>query len=125
MNRIVLSRNLQVWEIECNCGCGFIGISKELVAMWQAARDLFGEPIQITSGCRCESHNKNIKGSPTSSHIKGLAMDVTCRNPTQFNLLRLAWCFGRAGIPRVCFRNGATFLHIDVDDSKSGGFFSY
>lgn len=42
-------------------------------------------PIQITSGYRCPQLNKLVKGSPTSAHLTGYAVDII---PTKTNMLK-------------------------------------
>ncbi|KMQ73774.1 D-Ala-D-Ala carboxypeptidase family metallohydrolase [Marinobacter subterrani] len=42
----------------------------------QDVRKHFNAPITITSGCRCESHNANVGGSPNSQHLRGRAADI-------------------------------------------------
>lgn len=41
----------------------------------QPIRDIFGKPIIITSGYRCQEVNKLVKGSSNSQHTKGQAAD--------------------------------------------------
>ncbi len=35
-------------------------------------------PIKITSGYRCEKHNKAVGGVQGSQHVLGQALDITC-----------------------------------------------
>ena len=44
--------------------------------IFQPMRDHFGKPIYISSGYRSEALNKAIKGSKTSQHCKGEAIDI-------------------------------------------------
>jgi len=41
----------------------------------EPVRELFGRPIYISSGYRCEELNTLIGGSPTSQHMRGEAAD--------------------------------------------------
>lgn len=41
-------------------------------------RDLLGHPILVSSGFRCPELNAAVHGSPTSSHMRGEAVDMTC-----------------------------------------------
>ena len=55
----------------------------------QPLRDSFGQPIQINSGFRSEVVNKKVGGSPTSSHCKGEAADLSCSdNSAIFHIIR-------------------------------------
>lgn len=40
-------------------------------------REEYGKPIRVNSGYRCPDLNKAVGGSKTSSHMKGLAADIT------------------------------------------------
>ena len=87
----------------------------DLLVMIDKARALYGKPIVVTSGFRTESHNKNVGGVASSSHLKGLAIDVACvRSKDRFKMLTalLEVGFNRIGI-------ASTFIHIDVDKNKS------
>ncbi len=44
--------------------------------IFQPMRDHFGKAIYISSGYRSEALNKAIKGSKTSQHCKGEALDI-------------------------------------------------
>lgn len=46
-------------------------------------REGYGKPIRVNSGYRCPALNKAVKGSKTSSHMKGLAADITVGSPTK------------------------------------------
>lgn len=108
-----LSRYFSRQEFECSCGCGFDQVQTELVLRLERVRENYG-PLTINSGCRCGAHNRHVGGSPTSSHVRGLAVDLGCSNSlSRFNLLRclLAEGFQRIGI-------GPNFIHVDVDLSK-------
>lgn len=39
-------------------------------------REKWGKPLGVTSGYRCEKLNDVVKGSKTSSHLKGQAADI-------------------------------------------------
>ena len=61
----------------------------------QPLRDLYGKPLTISSGYRCEELNRAVGGVPTSQHRLGEAADVTCdaecgmRNAELLRLWRL------------------------------------
>ena len=81
----------------------------------QTARTLAGYPFSINSGYRTEAHNKRVGGSRNSSHLKGLACDISCKNSNERSLILvslLAAGFTRIGI-------GTNFIHVDLDLSKS------
>lgn len=108
-----LSKNFSISEFECSCGCGYDQVELALVENLQQVRDSFG-PMTINSGCRCNSHNRSLSGSPQSSHLRGLAVDIrSANNLSRFNLIRslLAVGFKRIGIAHE-------FIHVDQDLSK-------
>jgi len=87
----------------------------DLLVMIDRARALYGKPIVVTSGFRTETHNEKVGGVASSSHLKGLAIDVACvRSKDRFEMLTalLEVGFNRIGI-------ASTFIHVDVDKNKS------
>lgn len=71
-----LSKNFTSEEFACKCGCEYDTPDPELIRMLQVARDMYGKPIRITSGCRCIKHNRNVGGTANSAHISGMAAAV-------------------------------------------------
>ena len=111
-----LSKNFTSEEFACQCGCGYDTPNPELIRMLQVARDLYGKPIRITSGCRCIKHNAVSGGTPNSAHIQGKAADIATPTGTErYEIIKvlLASGFGRIGIN---FKK--SFIHADIDDSK-------
>ena len=83
--------------------------------MLDAVRKKFGKPIKINSGYRTVARNKKIGGVADSSHLKGLAADISCSNSVdRFKLLNLLLevGFNRIGIAK-------SFIHVDIDKNKS------
>ena len=88
---------------------------QEILHMLDAVRKKFGKPIKINSGYRTVARNKKIGGVSKSSHLKGLAVDISCTNSVdRFKLLNLLLeaGFNRIGIAK-------TFIHVDIDKNKS------
>ena len=48
--------------------------------VFEPIREHFGKPIRISSGYRCKELNKAIKGSATSQHMTGQALDIQGTN---------------------------------------------
>lgn len=71
-----LSKNFDSSEFACKCGCGYDTPDPELIRMLQAARDLYGKPMIISSGCRCIKHNRAVGGAANSAHITGKAAEL-------------------------------------------------
>mgnify|MGYP003656262024 FL=1 len=78
------------------------------------AREHAGIPFVINSDYRSPTHPLSIK-NPTSSHIKGLAVDISVKDSnTRFKVLDalIAVGFTRIGIAN-------SFIHVDLDFDKS------
>ena len=86
----------------------------DFLAKLDEAREFAGIPFIINSAYRSPSHPESIK-NPTSSHIKGLAVDIKAKDSiTRFKVLNalIAVGFNRIGI-------AGTFIHVDLDLDKS------
>ncbi len=78
------------------------------------ARDLAGFPFVVTSGVRTIAHNRAVGGSPRSSHLLGLAVDLRVDNSERRYLMVEALLdagFNRLGIAE-------DFIHCDMDENK-------
>lgn len=72
-----LSINFSRHEFACKCGCGFNTVDTELLKKLETIRAEFGMPVSISSGCRCEDHNRSVGGSENSQHLFGRAADFS------------------------------------------------
>jgi len=70
-----ITKNFSRWEFACKCGCGKDDIDERLVNRIQVVRDIILVPITISSGCRCEQHNKAEGGESESLHMEDIAAD--------------------------------------------------
>jgi uncharacterized protein YcbK (DUF882 family) len=92
-------------------------MDKTLLEMLDEVRDKFDKPIHITSGFRTPAHNEAVGGVETSSHLKGLAVDIACTNSKdRFDLIN---CLLDVGFSRIGV--GDTFIHADIDQDKTQG----
>ena len=94
-------------EIEYNMDLAFL-------AKLDKAREYAGMPFVINSAYRSPEHPESIK-NPTSSHIKGLAVDIrTTDSRTRYKVLEalIHVGFNRIGI-------ADSFIHVDDDKEKS------
>ena len=65
-------------ELMCKCGCKTYNFDKDFLDKLNHIRYNVGQPLIVTSGCRCKEHNKKVGGTEESSHTKGLAVDISC-----------------------------------------------
>ena len=94
-------------EIETN-------MSKEFLFVLDEAREIAGIPFIINSAYRSPEHPLSIK-NPSSSHIKGLAVDIKATDSnTRFKIVQALMTVGftRIGI-------ADTFIHVDLDLDKT------
>ena len=75
-------------EFACRCGCGYDNINLKVVKILEEIRAHFGgKPVIVTSGCRCEKHNKKVGGIKGSKHLEGLACDFYIKGVSTQDLL--------------------------------------
>lgn len=94
-------------EIEAN-------MDKKFLFVLDEAREFAGIPFIINSAYRSPDHPESIK-NPTSSHIKGLAVDIKATDSaTRFKIVEalVSVGFTRIGI-------ADTFIHVDLDLDKT------
>lgn len=73
------TKHFKVKEFACRC-CGEVKPCSELIAVCELVRLRFGQPVTISSGYRCPSHNEKVGGAPKSKHMEGIAADIKVRN---------------------------------------------
>jgi uncharacterized protein YcbK (DUF882 family) len=86
----------------------------DFLAKLDKAREFAKVPFVINSAYRSPEHAESIK-NPTSSHIKGLAVDIKATDSrTRYKVLNALMHvgFNRIGI-------ADTFIHVDDDKDKS------
>ena len=91
-------------------------MDKDFLEKLDRAREFAGFPFFINSAWRSPEHPESIK-NPTSSHIKGLAVDIRARDSRTRYLIIDALMhvgFNRIGI-------ASTFIHVDDDKDKASG----
>lgn len=102
-------------EFKCRCGCG-MDVIDELKDKANEARGIAGVPFRITSGARCLRHNTRIGSKPSSSHVKGKAMDIAFRNSREKFLIIKGLIL--AGVDRIGINDKKNFIHADIDEDK-------
>jgi hypothetical protein len=117
-----LSNNFKSTEFDChgkNC-CGSTKIDEQLVVYLQKIREHFGKSITISSGYRCEKHNKSVNGATSSRHAKGMAADIIISGVAPAEVAKYAESIGVKGIGLYEKKHcGDDFVHIDTRTNKA------
>jgi uncharacterized protein YcbK (DUF882 family) len=108
-------------EFECPCGkCDIQQIDEGLIGKLDTTREKYGKAIRVNSGYRCPAHNKAIGGKENSSHMAGLAADITPVLITLDeldNLYEICYnVFDNIGDGRL-----KRFVHVDNREKKPTG----
>lgn len=99
----------------CVPKCQESDIHPELLEYIRRAQHLAGFTFTITSGFRPKSWEFSKGRNGSSSHTKGLAVDIsTCDSHTRYKVLVSLACVGvcRLGV-------GKSFIHADIDETKA------
>lgn len=104
-------------ELACKV-TGTGGIQEDLREKLEAARNIAGIPFIVTSGFRSAENQNDLiargKSELTSSHPKGLAVDIRVKeSDARFKVIDAALS---AGINRIGV--GKDFVHLDIDQDK-------
>lgn len=99
----------------CSPSCDISDVDGNLLSMLDSARELAGIPFKINSAYRSYTHELNQGRDGKSSHVKGLAVDISATDSvSRFKILSalVKSGFNRIGIHDV-------FIHVDIDKDKS------
>ena len=108
-------------EFECPCDkCTEQIISDKLLERLEKVRTEYGKAIKVNSGYRCPDHNKAVGGKENSSHMAGLAADIS---PSLLTLDELDLLY------EICYNifdnigdgRSKKFIHVDVREPKPTG----
>ncbi len=87
----------------------------DFLAKLDEAREYAGIPFVINSAYRSPEHNAKVGGKTTSSHLKGLAVDIKAKDSKTRGLILDA--LRMVGFTRIGIAE--TFIHVDMDIEKS------
>ena len=106
-------------EFRCKCGKEHeVLIADELIDKLEKLYDSLNcSKIIVTSGYRCETHDKNVGGSGTGQHTKGNAADICCYGQDGQPISSKTVCckaqdIGFAGIANITA--DYQYTHVDV-----------
>jgi hypothetical protein len=89
INNFAISPHFSLYEFECRC-CRRVLIENRLVRMLEELRGVWGRPLVITSGYRCERHNREVGGAVRSLHPLGRAADIDVDPSFQDEIVKIA-----------------------------------
>lgn len=107
--RTQITKNFWSTEFDCQCkysDCTHTYIDVEHVEKLQEKRDQWDKSIEITSGYRCEKHNKDVGGATLSRHKLSDATDIKVKGMTPDQVA--LECEDFAAVGRY-----NTFTHVD------------
>lgn len=96
-------------------------MKKDFLTKLDKARAIADVPFNITSGYRSKETNKRVKGVSTSSHLKGLAADISCKDSSTRQ--KIVNALIQAGFTRIGIAD--TFIHCDTDKDKQDAIWLY
>ena len=96
-------------------------MKKEFLTKLDKARAIADVPFKITSGYRSKETNKRVGGVSTSSHLKGLAADISCKDSSTRQ--KIVNALIQAGFTRIGIAD--TFIHCDPDKDKQDAIWLY
>ena len=116
-----LSTNFKSTEFDCHGSgcCSSTKVDEKLVEYLQKIRDHFGKAVNVSSGYRCTTHNKNVGGATGSNHTKGQAADIYINGVTPAEIAKYAESIGILGIGLYETDTDGHFVHVDTRTTKS------
>lgn len=104
-------------EFACN-HCGELpenGMNTKLVEALDKLREMWGRPIYVSSGYRCQYHNANVGGVWNSQHVQGNACDIWTDGDyeTFYQFVLNSHLF--SGIGHYPYNE---FVHVDMRDDN-------
>ena len=117
-----LSKNFSRHEFACKCECGFSAISQKLVDMLQTIRSYTGQPMRVTSGCRCPEHNAEVGGVRYSQHQYGRDADIVSPLGADAFFEAVKKLYKMGAIPALGHAQlyqKQNFVHLDVRANKT------
>ena len=116
-----LSTNFSSSEFDCHGSgcCSSTLVDDQLVTYLQQIREHFGKPVNVSSGYRCATHNKNVGGATNSRHAKGQAADIYITGVEPAEIAKYAESIGILGIGLYETNSDGFFVHVDTRTTKS------
>jgi Uncharacterized protein conserved in bacteria len=114
LNDIRVAKDFKLSEFQCP-HCLAVKLHPLLIERLQTIRDKVGKPVIVTSGYRCEVHNRRVGGAANSQHLYGKAADIYIPGLTIPQL---------AAVAEKYFQDGGLgvypgHVHVDVRGTKA------
>ncbi len=109
-NDFMVAPHFSLREFECRC-CRRVQLATRLVLLLEDLRAHRGRPIVITSGYRCDAHNRIAGGVSGSLHLRGQAVDIVSDIEEQQKLSGVARFLGFEEIVPGGAKN---YLHLGL-----------
>lgn len=74
-------------------------------------REIYGKPIYVSSGYRCQKLNKAVGGVSNSQHLKGEAADL-CQKSTEENRRLFVFIEEYCDFDQLLWENGGAWVHV-------------
>lgn len=112
-----LCEKINNYDSACKCGCGYDKAPNHIKVMLACAEEHAGINFTINSWSRCPAHNADpeVGGSPTSSHLKGVAIDINTANIKERYAVLKGLFY--AGFRRILIYG--SLIHVDDDIDKT------
>jgi len=117
-------RNFQRSEFACKCGCGTNEIQDALIDVAQQIRDECGFALTVTSGYRCPNHPAERSKATPGTHSRGIAVDFGVMGGKARIVAKIALRKSIGGIG-INQKGSGRFVHVDVDSTRTGLFWTY
>lgn len=95
-------------------------VNMKLVAerCFEPIRNWYGKPIKVNSFYRCEELNKAVKGSATSQHVQGKAMDISTGTKAG-NKLIYEWAKNNLIFDQLINEYDYSWVHISYNKNNN------
>lgn len=100
--------------VRCTPSCRIGDMDLDFLDLMDRVREAAGIPLVLNSAYRTVAWEKKQGRTGTSSHCKGIAVDIRCN--TSANRFRIVKAAIECGVPRIGI--GKTFIHLDTDRDK-------
>ena len=116
-----ITKNFTTNEMACGC-CGKADMDDEFMRVLQSIRDEMQRPLKITSGFRCENHNKKVSSTGKNGpHTFAKAADILISGADAMRLFAVAQKHGVSGVGMSQRGDHAKrFVHLDILSPDEG-----